>query len=43
MVQLSGCFYLFLMPLTATQKKMITITPAMKIQSAGLNSAMRPS
>jgi hypothetical protein len=30
------------MPLTATQKKMIAMTPAMKIQSAVLNAAMFP-
>jgi hypothetical protein len=31
------------MPLMATQKKMITMTPAIKIQSAGLNAAIAPS
>jgi len=31
------------MPLMATQKKMIAMTPAMKIQSAELNAAIAPS
>jgi hypothetical protein len=43
MYRKSRPYYLFLMPLTATQKKMIPMTPAMKIQSAGLNAAIAPS
>ena len=35
--------HLFHMPLTATKKKITIITPAMKIQSALLNSAMHLS
>jgi hypothetical protein len=31
------------MPLIATQKNMIAMTPAMKIQSAGLNAPIAPS
>jgi hypothetical protein len=31
------------MPLMATQKIMIAMTPAMKIQSAGLNAAIASS
>ena len=38
-----NCQLPFLIPLMATQKKMIAITPAMNIQSAVLNAAMPAS
>jgi hypothetical protein len=36
-------YHLFLMSLTATQKTIIAMTPAMKIQSAALNAAILTS